>query len=469
MESKIRRIYQEAQSELTEKFTNYITAQQAYINDLQNEYDEMKRIGQDAEAKKLGKTLGAEKKKLTLQNDRYKAMIKETTRRIANVNQIAVDYLNGEMPQIYTVNYNQLAKNLGDLGVRYDMVDEWTVARRIKDGDIKLPKKKINIPKDQRWNAKRLNSAVLQGILQGESMDKIADRILPIIDSNKKAAIRNARTMVTGSENVGRNDSYLWADKQGIVMKKVWLATEDHRTRNSHLKINGEEVDPKDSFSNGLRYPADPSGAPREVYNCRCTMITNIAGFRRADGSIIEIGEQQTPDATYVQPNVFKKTFDKAKSLLKKGEEWRVDDTYTVEDYVHKKLYKLKGGSVVAVTDEGDIVSVCKNIKGDDRGSDLLKVAVKNGGDRLDAFGDGLYQFYTKNGFEPVSWTHFDEEYAPHDWVKGRDNPEPVIFYKYTGKITKQSYKDFIKNTTASADYDEAMDIRNKSIDKRKH
>lgn len=36
---------------------------------------------------------------------------------------------------------------------------------------------------------------------------------------------------------------------------------------------------------------------------------------------------------------------------------------------------------------DGDIVSVCKNMNSTDKGSDLLKRAIENGGDRLDAFG----------------------------------------------------------------------------------
>ena len=46
------------------------------------------------------------------------------------------------------------------------------------------------------------------------------------------------------------------------------------------------------------------------------------------------------------------------------------------------------------------------------KGSDLLKKAVENGGDRLDTFGPVLFIFYIKNGFEPVSYTPFDEKYA---------------------------------------------------------
>lgn len=77
-------------------------------------------------------------------------------------------------------------------------------------------------------------------------------------------------------------------------------------------------------------------------------------------------------------------------------------------------MHVTQGGSTVAVTPDGDIVGVCKKPDDNVSGSDLLKMAVANGGKKLDAFSK-LFYFYTKNGFEPVSWTPFDKEYAPTD------------------------------------------------------
>lgn len=164
----------------------------------------------------------------------------------------------------------------------------------------------------------------------------------------------------------------------------------------------------------------------------------------------------------------FKAKFDEAKATQAPEDAWRVDDTYTVEDYEHANCLTTEGGSCVAVKPDGDIVSVCKNMNSTDRGSDLLKRAIENGGDRLDAFGPGLYSFYTKNGFEPVSWTPFNEEYAPHDWDSSRDAKEPVVFYRYTGKKTEMSFTDFIRNTPKSTDYDEAKNIRDSKAGENK-
>jgi hypothetical protein len=99
---------------------------------------------------------------------------------------------------------------------------------------------------------------------------------------NKTQAIRSARTIVTGAENKGRQDSYARAEADGIILQKQWLATNDGRTRHSHAALDGAIVDQDKKFDNGLMYPGDPSGRPEEVYNCRCTLVAKVNGFKKA-------------------------------------------------------------------------------------------------------------------------------------------------------------------------------------------
>ncbi len=172
--------------------------------------------------------------------------------------------------------------------ITFNLLDIHTVNRLVRNGDITLPRKKLDVAKDERWNTKQMSSRLLQGILSGDSIPNIANRLLDIVNNNEASAIRNARTMVTGAENSGRLDSYNDLAEKGVVQRKVWIATYDDRTRESHAEINGEEVEIDKVFSNGLMHPGDtdPSVDPSEVWNCRCSMRDHIIGFRRADGSI---------------------------------------------------------------------------------------------------------------------------------------------------------------------------------------
>lgn len=286
MEKRIRKIYKQARREITAEWDKYMKHGQErlsvlydlYVNADYKDKQEAKQAYQDA--------LNA----YTLKNNRYRDMIADVTLRLAKVNQIAIDYLNGEMPQIYQVNYNQSIRGVKQLGIDFTIVDEATIERRIIDGDITLPRKELNITKDMLWNTKQLNSSLLQGLLQGESIAKIAERILPIVGNNENAAIRNARTMVTGAENQGRLDRYKQLEKQGAVLNKVWIATHDGRVRDWHLTMDGQEVGIHQKFTDGngyqLDYPGDPSAHPSTVYNCRCSMKTNIIGVKSKTGRI---------------------------------------------------------------------------------------------------------------------------------------------------------------------------------------
>ena len=173
--------------------------------------------------------------------------------------------------------------------ITFNILNPETVRKLEREGDITLPKKKVDVPKDMRWNTKQIASKLYQGILGGDSIPKIAKSLMEVIGNNKASAVRNARTMVTGAENAGRLDSYNDLAEQGVVQKKEWIATPDDRTRESHIAVDGEERDIDKPFSNGLMYPGDPAGDPAEVWNCRCSMGTHIVGFRKADGSVSKV------------------------------------------------------------------------------------------------------------------------------------------------------------------------------------
>lgn len=174
-------------------------------------------------------------------------------------------------------------------------------------------------------------------------------------------------------------------------------------------------------------------------------------------------------DINNASPQEFKKALDKAKSSNPEKDAWRVDNySHTESDYSNDKLFITRNGSTIAITPEGDIISVCAkrtgNIKTEDRGRTIMEYAVKNGGKKLDSY-SGNHAFYVKCGFEPVSYCKFDEKYAPPGWKKGIDKAEPIIFYKYTGKTTTSlDYKEALKNIKISRDYDTAQAKRDKEV-----
>lgn len=312
MEQGIAEIYAEAEKDMQDKWDAYMERGEKRIKKLQSGYLQALKDGDDKNIAEAKERLKTAELNFTLRNEQFQAMVDSVTLDMAQVNQMALDYIHGELPEIYAINYVQANEIVTSLGLNFTLPNKKAIIQMIEKGDVKTPFMRTNrfikIPKDQRWNTKFINSQVLQGIIQGEDIRKISKRIFPEIMNkttyegltpqgikkrNQQAAVRNARTLVTGAENSGKWDSYKDLNNRGLVLKKVWIATGDKRTRDWHLMMDGQERELDEVFEDGngdkLRYPADPQAEARTVYNCRCAMVTRVIGFRNADGTIRKI------------------------------------------------------------------------------------------------------------------------------------------------------------------------------------
>lgn len=220
------------------------------------------------------------------QGNRYHQMADTLAADMAHTNQIAASVINGYLPEVYAVNHNygtyEIEKG-SRINTQYTMYDRQTVERLIRDNPDLLPRKAaVNVPKDQLWNKKHINSAVTQGILQGEAIDKIAQRLAATVtDMSHTSAIRNARTMTTSAQNGGRIDSYKRAESMGIKILQQWMATLDSRTRHEHRQLDGQKRKVGEAFEvegEKIFFPGDPAAEPYLTYNCRCTLIGEVEG-----------------------------------------------------------------------------------------------------------------------------------------------------------------------------------------------
>ena len=285
MEKRLSAIYYRAEKEIGERWKEYLAESQSEIDELQKAYELAKKGGDAKEIRKSGKNLASAKRERTLMDKRFKDLTEATAAQLANVNKTALAYVNGQLPEVYSINYNALSQSVDGVGgYTFALVDADTVKNLATTDKSLLPFKELDEKKDIRWNVKKMNAEVLQGILQGEPMDKIAGRLSKVTEMNETAAIRNARTMVTGAENKGRQDSYKRAEEDGIVMKREWIATNDSRTRHWHAELDGVEVDIDEPWVNDfgeIMFPGDPSADPANTYNCRCSMRSIVKGFKK--------------------------------------------------------------------------------------------------------------------------------------------------------------------------------------------
>lgn len=193
----------------------------------------------------------------------------------------AAAIINGESPAVYATNMNYGTfdvESVAKLDTSYTLVDADTVSYMVRQQPDLLPQVSVKPGRAETWARRKITSAMTQSILQGESVPDAARRIRSVVEMDRRASLRAARTALTGAENAGRMGSYRRASDMGIELQKQWMAALDSHTRDSHRELDGEKADIDGRFSNGLRYPGDPTGPASEVWNCRCTMVAALPG-----------------------------------------------------------------------------------------------------------------------------------------------------------------------------------------------
>lgn len=284
LEAWLQRLYKDAESEMRGKWDEYLSRQEKRAETLLSRVREAETDEERAAAKKAYQAFLKSK---TAGDKHYREMVRELAREYSQTNKRALEIINGKRAEFFADGYNLSADAINhaaireDIGIRFDLCDADAVselAKRRNDMNFPTPKY-LEVTKDTLWNIKNINSQVAQGIVQGESIPKIAARIQNVTGVNTASAVRTARTMATNSANAGRVESMKRAEDMGVKTKKRWLCTHDSRTRDSHLQLDGETIDNDAIFSNDCRWPGDPIGPPAEVWNCRCTLITVIDGF----------------------------------------------------------------------------------------------------------------------------------------------------------------------------------------------
>lgn len=286
IEKEISKEYAQAEKEISEKLDDYLRRFEKKDEIKYNAWQEGKITKEEYEQWRVGQIAVGKQ---------WEAMKNTLADDYANAAQIAKSITDGHMPEVYSINHaygTYQVEKVAGVDTKYihnTMYDRQSVEHLFKgkgklyhDYGIKTGLA-IAEGKQKAWDRKQIQSVMTQSLLQGESIGKIATRLSKTVgDSDRKACIRNARTMTTGVQNAGRVDSYKRAESMGIELEQEWLATLDSRTRHEHRMLDGQRVKVGEKFKvDGyeLEFPADPEGEAFLVYNCRCTLVPALKGF----------------------------------------------------------------------------------------------------------------------------------------------------------------------------------------------
>lgn len=271
MEKRISKVYADTLEEAKTKLT-------AVLKEFQEE--DKKRAQLVADGKLKQRAYVAWRQELLGKAKHLQDMIDVLTEDFTSADKIAMKIVSGEALDVYALNANFAAYDIErgtGMNLSWTLYDHSTVERMLRDDPDLLPLPSVDIPLDKRWNKQHITAAITRGILLGDPIPDIAQRLLNVANMDLNAAIRSARTATTAAECAGRINTYKQAAAMGIQLKQMWRATLDGRTRHAHRLLDGQMVDIGEKFKvDGyeLEYPGDPSAPGYLVYNCRCTVVS---------------------------------------------------------------------------------------------------------------------------------------------------------------------------------------------------
>lgn len=271
MEKRISKVYADTLEEAKAKLN-------AVLKEFQEEDAKKAKLVADGKLKQ--RAYVAWRQELLGKAKHLQDMIDVLTDDFTNADKIAMKIVSGEALDVYALNANFAAYDIErgtGMNLSWTLYDHSTVERLISEEPDLLPLPSVNIPLDQQWNKKHITAAINRGILLGDPIPDIAQRLLNVANMDLNAAIRSARTATTAAECAGRINTYKQAAAMGIQLKQMWRATLDGRTRHAHRLLDGQMVDIGEKFKvDGyeLEYPGDPSAPGYLVYNCRCTVVS---------------------------------------------------------------------------------------------------------------------------------------------------------------------------------------------------
>ena len=258
-------------------------------------------------------------KKEVVKSKAFKDLSAQIALDLFNTNTEASAYINSQTPEIYALNYNwineQLAKDIPDF-----VSQHITAKEADKYGD--LTKQTVSKAKDTKWNEGNIKKSVIVGaslLLGANAIMKRSAKLT--VDKNRNSATMHKSGMGTDAENKARLDGMYRAEDMGNEMTKIWIATLDNRTRDSHAMLDGASVPLDDVFDNGLERPRDPNGDPAEICNCRCSLKYGV-GQKNGKTRSARYGDVS---GSYKKSSSFKNTQSEEIANMSYGEwmKWR--------------------------------------------------------------------------------------------------------------------------------------------------
>ena len=212
--------------------------------------------------------------------------------RLSKSMDIIIGELVGTYSEVYAVTQTTMQENYLEAYFRQAYLAEFEAQRKLGFGSLSLatvkaavenPIEFLTLPAILERNRAnivyKIQQEITEGLVSGESYQKMAKRLRDRVDMDKRKSQLVARTEAARSQSIGKEDSYQQAKKYADVVK-IWDSSLDSRTRNSHRTLDGKQADEEGYF----HYKGMKAKQPRLWQNaamdiqCRCATRIQVNG-----------------------------------------------------------------------------------------------------------------------------------------------------------------------------------------------
>lgn len=190
---------------------------------------------------------------------------------------------------IYSTNFYRTGFALESaIGIKlgYGLINSTTVQASVLN-----PLDRIKWPERLKDHSQKYMSQIrqelTQGLIQGKGYVKIAKAVTDKTSISANNALRIIRTEGHRVQNASRivafEKSESAGEEIGIKTTRIWIATLDNKTRDTHASLDGIEADENGLFTTNSGSTGEGPGlfgVPEEDINCRCSIGVQIGGLK---------------------------------------------------------------------------------------------------------------------------------------------------------------------------------------------
>ncbi len=218
-----------------------------------------------------------------VQLKRKQQIIKQVNKNIDNLFTDTKGTIYNHSKEVMKTAYNSTFYKLegaNSLDIPFAMLDDKLI-RQTVNAPVAGKRLSQRLYSNRNKLAKMTQSEIIRGLVNGDGYQVIAGKLNNIAESSYRQSYRIARTEGKRVRSIAQLEAQKEAEGLGIDLEKMWVASLDGNTRDTHADLDGKRVGIKEEFEiDGLTTKAPGLfGEASEDINCRCTMIEVVKGF----------------------------------------------------------------------------------------------------------------------------------------------------------------------------------------------